>query len=160
NAVEEEEDIETAEEVSDETGSDVEDNEEDTAVDDTAEIDTEVNTTSGFLPSTMGISFLADVSDRLRIEATWVTYHKEPVRGYTSHYADQDETALWFRKAHKSSTDLDAGQLSRQRYRQTISPSSGHGVLDLDVVSRPWQQGRGLITVPLVNSTSDPGPIN
>jgi hypothetical protein len=160
-AKEEAKDIETAEEITDEIGTEAgEESDEDTSTDTAPEIDSEVNTSSMFLPSTMGISFLADVSGGLRIEATWGTYRKEAVRGYPSHIPGQEETELWFRSPGSSSIDLDAKRLSGRRYRQTISPSDAHGVLVLDVISRPWQQGLRLITVTLVNSTDGTAPIN
>jgi hypothetical protein len=41
-----------------------------------------MNAASMFLPSTMGISFLADTRGGLRIDVAWGTYHKEPLDGY------------------------------------------------------------------------------
>lgn len=161
SAAEEAQDIETAEEVTDENGpAEDEGSQEETGADTGPEIDTEVNTASMFLPSTMGISFLADASGGLRIEAAWGAYRKEVVRGYSSHVQGQDETELWFRTAGSATVDLDAKQLTKPRHRPTISPPDAHGVLVLDVVSRPWQHGRRLITVTLVNSTDDNVPIN
>ena len=113
-----------------------------------------------FLPSTMGMSFLADVSGDFFIEAQWGTYHKQAVPGYAGHIHSQDEAELWFRTPGIASIKLDANQLSTPRYRQTISPADAHGVLVLDVVSRPWQQGRRLITVTLLNATDGTVPIN
>jgi hypothetical protein len=45
------------------------------------EVDTEMNAASMFLPSTMGISFLAETAGGLRIDIAWGTYRKEPLEG-------------------------------------------------------------------------------
>jgi hypothetical protein len=131
-----------------------------TGGDTTPEVDTEMNAASMFLPSTMGVSFLADVSGGLQVEAKWGTYHKESVDGYPGVIGSQKNAKLWFRTPGKSSVHLDGHQLSKPRFRQRISAEHSHGELVLDVVSRQWGKGQRLVTVTLVNSTADVNPIN
>ena len=131
-----------------------------TGGDTTPEVDTEMNAASMFLPSTMGVSFLADVSGGLQIEAQWGTYRKESIDGYPGVISSQKDAKLWFRTPGKSSTYLDGRRLSKARYRKTISSENSYGTLTLDVVSRQWDKGLHLVTVTLVNSTADVDPIN
>jgi Helicase conserved C-terminal domain len=131
-----------------------------TGGDTTPEVDTEMNAASMFLPSTMGVSFLADVSGGLQIEAKWGTYQKESVDGYPGVIGSQKNAKLWFRKPGRSSVQLDAQQSTKARFRQKISPKEASGELVLDVVSRPWRKGQRLVTVTLVNATADINPIN
>lgn len=165
SAAEEAAGIDTAEDVTDEITdenriAEGEASEEEVAADTAPEIDTEVNTASMFLPSTMGISFLADISGGLRFEASWGTYAKETVRGYASQGTSKEETELWFRTPGQATIGLDSIELSKARYRRTISPPGAYGTLVLDVVCRPWTGDRTLITATLVNATGDVSPIN
>ena len=74
--------------------------------DQTPDSDIEVDPTSSFLPSTMGLSFLADVSGGIRIDASWGTYAKEPVPGFSSFRNDGATPELWFRTPGSASIDL------------------------------------------------------
>src|SRR5262245_22147385 len=47
-----------------------------------SETDEETSTASQFLPSTMGLSFLADVSGGLSISASWAIYEQVAIEGY------------------------------------------------------------------------------
>ncbi|GLI94668.1 helicase-related protein [Methylocystis echinoides] len=125
--------------------------------DKSAETDIEVDPTSTFLPSTMGLSFLADVSGGIVVETSWGTYHKEAVRGYPSYREDGSNPELWFRtpgfaKVQISREELTAGSSILRLPRRTLSPERCQGQLELDVVSRPRENGMHLITVTLVNS--------
>ncbi len=62
----------------------------DASADSTPDIDTEPDASSMFVPSTMGISFLADISGGLRIEASWGTYQKREIDGYPGLLGQQD----------------------------------------------------------------------
>ncbi len=105
------------------------------------ESEVELNTSSMFLPSSMGVSFLADVSGGLRIEANWGTYRKVAVKGFPSH-RDDEVPELWFRTPLTLSLDVTASELgsssSVATLRRTISPADSSGQLALDVISRPW----------------------
>jgi len=123
--------------------------------------DIEVDPTSSFLPSTMGLSFLADVSGGIRIDAAWGTYEKEPVPGFSSFRDDGTTPELWFRTPGSGSIDLAPEDLAgrdvilRPARRRVSSPHvSGH--LDIDIVSRPWEVNVRLVTVMLVNTPHQP----
>jgi hypothetical protein len=60
------------------------------------ETDEETSAASLFLPSTMGLSFLADVSGGLTVAASWAIYRQVAVDGYP---ASKNGTVprLWFR---------------------------------------------------------------
>jgi hypothetical protein len=124
------------------------------------ETDEETSAASLFLPSTMGLSFLADVSAGLTIAASWAIYKQVTVEGYP---ASRDGTVprLWFRYPKQVALDFTPEELRRAQQRQTISDSQSDGVLDLDIVSRPWKRtNQRLITVTLVNATPTQQPIN
>lgn len=131
----------------------------------TPDTDVEIDPTSTFLPSTMGLSFLADVSGGIRVEAKWGTYHKEEVLGFSTYRKDGSPPELWFRTPGRASedflvTDL-AGRESRMRpRRRRVSQPDLEGQLEIDVVSRPWNENLRLITVTLVNVAQGLQPIN
>jgi hypothetical protein len=139
---------------------------ESTAVEDrTPDSDIEVDPTSSFLPSTMGLSFLADVSGGLRIDASWGTYAKQPVPGFPGFRDDGTTPELWFRSPGRASIDLApqdlAGRATAIRLsRQTVSSPHDAGRLDIDVVSRPRDGNVRLVTVTLVNTGRTIRPIN
>ena len=125
--------------------------------DKTAETDVEVDPTSTFLPSTMGLSFLAEVTGGLVVETSWGTYHKEPVHGYPSYRRDGSTPELWFRTPGSSSIVLSRQELTTSDRivrlpRMKLSSEGCEGRLELDVVSRPRSNGTRLITLTLVNS--------
>jgi hypothetical protein len=131
----------------------------------TPDSDIEVDPTSSFLPSTMGLSFLADVSGGIRIDAAWGTYAKEPVPGFTSFRDDGATPELWFRTPGKASIDLTPEALAGRNVilrppRQRVSSSHDAGRLDIDIVSRPWEGNLRLVTVTLVNTGRTSRPIN
>jgi hypothetical protein len=124
------------------------------------ETDEETSAASLFLPSTMGLSFLANVSGGLTVAASWAIYKQVAVEGYP---ASKDGTVprLWFRYPKEVTLNFRPEELRRTQQRQTISDGQSDGVLDLDVVSRPWKRTNlRLITVTLVNATATPQPIN
>lgn len=125
--------------------------------DKTTETDAEVDPTSTFLPSTMGLSFLADISGGIVVEASWGTYRKEAVPGYPNYRDDGSTPELWFRIPGSARIELAREELTASSGilrlpRRTISPTNCEGRLELDVVSRPRENGKRLITVTLVNS--------
>jgi hypothetical protein len=79
--------------------------------DKTSDTDVEVDPTSTFLPSTMGISFLAQVRGGFRIECRWGTYHKTPIEGVPSLRPGGDPPLFWFRRQRSSSQDYAAEAL-------------------------------------------------
>ncbi len=124
------------------------------------ETDEETSAASLFLPSTMGLSFLADVSGGLTIAASWAIYRQVAVEGYP---ASKDGTVprLWFRYPKQATLDFNSEELRRAQRRLTISDGQSEGMLDLDIVSRPWKRTNlRLITVTLVNTTPTQQPIN
>ncbi|MCJ2032703.1 helicase-related protein [Methylobacterium sp. J-068] len=131
----------------------------------TPDTDVEVDPTSTFLPSTMGVSFLADVSGGIRVKASWGTYHKEAVAGFPSFKKDGSAAELWFRTPDEKSEEyrLDelAGRETRIRLpRRRVSPPALAGELTIDVVSRPAGGNERLVTVTLVNVAQNSRPIN
>jgi hypothetical protein len=135
------------------------------ANDPTPEVDTEMNAASMFLPSTMGISFLAETVGGLRIDIGWGTYRKEPLDGYPGVLGSerQAETGRdvepWFRIPGAASVTLSDIDLREPSNRQPLASPTSQGILELDVVSRPWN-GKRLITVTLINATSETKPVN
>ncbi|WP_372426154.1 helicase-related protein [Salinarimonas chemoclinalis] len=129
------------------------------------DVDIEVDPTSSFLPSTMGLSFLADVGAGIRIEASWGTYHKEFVKDFPGYRKDGRDPELWFRTPGTATEEIAAADIVgvdriMRPTRIRISPPDAHGQLDIDIVSRPWDGRRRLITVTLVNSGTQTRPIN
>ena len=125
-----------------------------------SETDVETSTASLFLPSTMGLSFLADVSGGLTVTAFWAVYQQVEVDGYPPQ-RDGSPARLWFRYPKDTTLTFSPGDLGRVRDRKTISDGQSQGVLVLDIVSRPWRDtGLRLITVTLVNATPTQQPIN
>ena len=125
-----------------------------------SETDEETSTASQFLPSTMGLSFLADVSGGLNVTASWAVYQQVEIDGYPPQ-RNGTPARLWFRYPKEVPLAFAAGELSEPRDRKTISDGQGLGVLDLDIVSRPWKDTRlRLITLTLVNATPTQQPIN
>jgi hypothetical protein len=128
------------------------------------ETETEVDPSSMFLPSTMGVSFLADVSGGLGISANWGTYRKEEVPGYPQYRRDGKVPELWFRQpgsavVEVSRDDLDGG-IKVRRFRKLISSREDAGQLLIDIVSRSWSAGLRLVTVTMINATASTKPIN
>jgi len=124
-----------------------------------SETDEETSTASLFLPSTMGLSFLADVSDGLTISASWAIYGQVAIDGYPPQ-RDGSPARLWFRYPKTNIVTRSPSELQRPRDRMTIS-DGGDGILELDIVSRPWKgTGLRLIRVTLVNATQTQQPIN
>ena len=146
-------------EIADETSS------KDAAADSTPEVDSEMNAASMFLPSTMGISFLAEVSGGLLLEASWGTYRKEPVSGYPGVLGSEKQSESgrdaepWFRVPGKASITMSAADLAKPTTKQNLDSPQAHGSLVMDVVSRPWK-GKRLITVTLINASASTKPIN
>lgn len=136
------------------------------AIEDKApDTDIEVDPTSSFLPSTMGLSFLADVSGGIRIHASWGTYVRQPVPGFPSFRADGTTPELWFRTPGNATIDLAPGDLAGQDVilrppPRRISPIEVSGCLEMHVVSRPRGGNLRLVTVTLVNSGRITRPIN
>ena len=170
NATEEVSGIEAAAEVTVENAPTAELPEEDAeevddqgaGADSTPEIDTEVDTASMFLPSTMGLSFLAKVSGGLIVNVSWGTYRKVDVPGYDNAAGqsnNQRETKLWFRNEGQGTVKLDPASFDRRHHREALHSSDLGAVLLLDIVSRPRGTLR-LITVTLMNASPDVHPVN
>ncbi|MEO6783338.1 MAG: hypothetical protein ABI407_17990, partial [Bradyrhizobium sp.] len=174
DATEEAADIETADEVvveslpnDDEQSAEIaeETSSKEAAADSTPEVDSEMNAASMFLPSTMGISFLADVSGGLLLEAYWGTYRKEPVSGYPGVLGSENQSESnrdaepWFRIPGKASIPLSAADLTRPNIKRSLDSADAQGSLVMDVVSRPWK-GKRLITVTLINASVNTKPVN
>jgi hypothetical protein len=125
-----------------------------------SEDDAETSTASLFLPSTMGLSFLADVSGGLEITASWATYAQVEVDGYPRS-RDGKPARLWFRYPKEFPLNLAKRELLQPRDRKIISGADSQGVLVRDIVSRPWKDTQlRLITVTLVNESASAQPIN
>jgi hypothetical protein len=168
DAREEEEDLEKsietqAEPVSDQDEApeeEIESPDQDVGSDNSPEVDTEVNTASNFLPSSMGISFLADVSGGVTVDVRWAVYDKRDENGKKPDAKGDDRTKFWFRFPNTASITLTSAQLQKKHDRRQISAPDSVAVLMLDVVSRPWQGDKRLVTVTLLNGTPDSTPIN
>lgn len=168
DAREEEEDLEKPTEAQDDQAPDEEDSsdeeidgsDQDVGSDNSPEVDTEVNTASNFLPSSMGISFLADVSGGISIDVGWAVYEKRDENGKRPNSQGDDSTKVWFRFPKTASKVLTPAELQKKHDRWQISAPDSEAVLMLDVVSRPWQRNKRLVTVTLLNGTPDSTPIN
>ncbi|MGN3973641.1 helicase-related protein [Tsuneonella sp. SYSU-LHT278] len=130
---------------------------------DASELDEEVEVSTSFLPSTMGISFLLEAADDLEVELEWATYDPRKLRGYGLPGRPRDEEqTLWFRRPQRQIVPLKAEQLiETAQQRLTLVDTPGQGQLVLHVLSRPWSgaPARRLVTLTLMN-TSDAEPRN
>jgi hypothetical protein len=137
----------------------------DASADSTPDIDTEPDASSMFVPSTMGISFLADISGGLRIEASWGTYQKREIDGYPGVLGQQDppkkqwKAEPWFRAPGKASLTLTRKEFETPRWRKELTASGSNSVLSLDIVSRAWG-GKRLVTITLMNLSEKSKPVN
>ena len=132
------------------------------------ETEAEVDATSMFVPSTMGLSFLLVGDGGVDVKVRWGTYQPEKVPGTS--YGDSEEgrarrpeLPYWFRQQHDRRIEVDAGSLGGQRVahrRQELTGEHSAGQLDLDIVSRPWRGGGRLVTVTLMNATTTIKPLN
>lgn len=130
-----------------------------------AETDVEVDPSSMFLPSTMGLSFLAKVSGGIHVEASWGTYHKKPVPDFPTYRNDGKPAELWFRTPGSRTIDLSSAELGLgdriiHIRRRHVSPPGLPSSLELDVVSRPWGDGLRLLTLTLLNAGQNITPVN
>jgi hypothetical protein len=96
--------------------------------------DIEIDPTLSFLPSTMGLSFLADVSGGIHLAASWGTYAKESAPGFPGFRKDGGTPELWFRTPGSASIDIAPADLARRDAiirppRHTISPREVPGRL-------------------------------
>ncbi len=160
-------DLESAESVTEEDAAEIESMEDqDTPKGEgpSGETETEIDSSSMFLPSTMGVSFLVDVSGGLRITASWGQYEKRPVPGFPQYKDNAGDPELWFRFPGSTVLDVSRAELetntAHDQFRKNISSPKGHGQLSLDIVSRPWSGGLRLITVTLINASRATRPIN
>lgn len=128
-----------------------------------AEIDQEIDVSSSFLPSTMGISFLVELTGPLQVEIEWATYQPRKVRGYGLPGRPQDEEqTLWFRRPGRDVIALEPDNLlHRAQQRIEIVSDPQGGTLTLHVLSRAWSgaANRRLLTMTLMN-VSDAEPRN
>jgi hypothetical protein len=137
----------------------------DASTDSTPDVDTEPDASSMFLPSTMGISFLADISGGLRIEVSWGTYQKREVDGYPGILGQQDpqkkqwKAEPWFRMPGKAELVLTRKELETPRWRKELTTTGADGTLSLDIVSRAWG-GKRLVTITLMNLSEKSKPVN
>jgi hypothetical protein len=136
------------------------------AEDKVADTDVEVDPSAMFLPSTMGLSFLVDPVDGITLSASWGTYDKETVKGFPTFSKDgiAKDPDLWFRSAGSISIDLSASQLGTGgrllRLPRQILADRGTARLEADIVSRPWADGRRLVTVTMINTGTVKRPVN
>ena len=133
--------------------------------DKTPDTDVEVDPTSTFLPSTIGISFLARVGGGFRIQCRWGTYKKTFIEGVSSLKPDGDPPLFWLRRQRSSVQDYAVEEIRKDRRarlrRRMISHAEDHGELEIDVISRLWEGGEfRLITVTLINTGRIAKPIN
>ena len=111
------------------------------------EADEEVPVLNSFVPSSMGVSFLADLNERLVVEANWATYTAGPLDGWIGAREAQDD--LWFRTPHSQTLAIERGPTAALRqWTEELLDGAGPA---LSIVDRPWNDGLRLITVTLVN---------
>jgi hypothetical protein len=173
--LEEVEGVQSATDVDADTGPEGPDDDQDRGGDSamegtTVEAEPEVNVTDQFLPQTMGVSFLSKIGDGIQVAVGWGTYRKEAIKWQDLWQSEnpkikapENDPGYWFRDQSEkreiySSSDL----LSRKRQpRRVLTSAESAGILELDVVSRPWKgNGERLITITLVNATPSKKPLN
>jgi hypothetical protein len=117
--------------------------------------DDETDASSSFLPSSMGISFLADVSGGLKIRVKWAIYRRSSGPALGGHAADDESPEYWFRIPGACEHEIAAEDTGVRRKELTCCEN-----LTIDFMSRPRPGGRRLITVTLLNKHPTAQPIN
>jgi hypothetical protein len=104
---------------------------------------------NSFVPGSLGISFLADVTDGLTVTARWATYDREDLPGL------HDERDMpWFRRPGERTLFLAPRSGPVASWRESGgSPAEP----ELHVVDRPWTDGKRLITVTMLNARAARG---
>jgi hypothetical protein len=129
--------------------------------------DPDVDQTSLFLPSTMGISFLIVGEGPVSVQADWATYVATDFPHYASGDGRRHQAGkVWLRRPATivleiTHAELTAGTIAV--FRRRLSREGQTPILELDVVSRQWRDGqhRGrLVTLTLMNTTPGGGDAN
>ena len=106
-----------------------------------ADTDRDISLTNSFLPSTMGLSFLMEVSDDLRVTVATATYKQDAIDwGDTESLGSrQSESKWWWREPLTRTKVIPAERLvvnRTQSFEVPIVEEEGKTVLGLHVVTR------------------------
>lgn len=115
------------------------------------EADDDTPNLNSFVPSTMGISFLADTRDGLNVEVRWATYVPQPLPGWVG--TDSQDEQFWFRTPHTATVPVEpGGELPTTQCEVLLADGAGPV---LAVVDRPWRGSQRLITLTLINKRQE-----
>jgi len=115
------------------------------------ETDDDTPNLNSFVPSTMGISFLADTSGGLSVEVRWATYDPRHLPGWAG--ARGPDEQLWFRSPNAAVVTVDPAGETPTTQRE-VALADGAGPV-LAVIDRPWQGPQRLITLTLINKRQE-----
>ena len=120
---------------------------ETTSDDPEGDADEEVPVLNSFVPSSMGLSFLVDMSDGLAVEICWATYNPQHLEGWLGGRERDDK--LWFRIPHTTTLTLNPhNQPTTRQLKKNLGSDAGP---TLAVVDRPWDGRLRLLTLTLMN---------
>jgi hypothetical protein len=110
--------------------------------------DDEVPVLNSFVPSSMGISFLADCGEGLEVEVSWATYSERQMVGWAG--ARDGTEKLWFRTPHIQKLVFGVRDPSSTcQWTEDLQDGVGPRVVFVD---RPWRDGLRLVTVTMLNT--------
>lgn len=110
--------------------------------------DEEAPSLNSFVPSSMGISFLADTAGGMEVELRWATYAPQDLPGWTGERAGTGKP--WFRTPATETVTLPARRGAVSQTETHLAGGQGPALL---VVDRPWESDRlRLITVTMLNT--------
>jgi hypothetical protein len=114
--------------------------------------DNEPPVLNSFVPSSLGISFLADMVDGIDIEASWAVYNQRELPGWVG--AREGRNELWFRTPHRQIVSYPSAETPGILQRTEALSGGGPKLM---IVDRPWSGGRRLVTVTMLNDRRSDG---
>ena len=109
--------------------------------------DNEPPVLNSFVPSSLGVSLLVEISGGLEIETSWAVYDQRALPGWGSGNDGRDE--LWFRTPFQETVNY-SGERDSPIVQRRIPVGEGAGPKVI-IVDRPWPGGFRLVTVTLLN---------
>ena len=130
----------------------------------------EVAATGQFLPQTMGVSFLVRVGAGLRVRISWGAYRRQTLPWKSLWQAEnprirtpEQDPGFWFRTQFVKDEEYGTAELlaGRRLRRRVLTGQESPGTLEVDVVSRPWNESdQRLITITLINTSPTKDALN
>lgn len=108
---------------------------------------------NSFVPSSLGISFLADLGGGIEIYANWATYDPRELPGWAG--ARDPHAELWFRQPHDDVVAYSDSATARVT-QTSVALDGGQGPR-LVIVDRPWSDGQRLLTATIINDRQSVG---